>query len=53
MNRKPKTTKPEHKIQIADLKPEKDPKGGIIAVLIDLNTTSPKPTPPPPPPTTK
>jgi hypothetical protein len=51
-----KTTKDRNKktgAKIADLEPQRDPKGGIIAVLIDLNTTSPKPTPPPPPPTTK
>jgi len=47
MAKKPKTTS---NLRIRDLKPEKDPKGGIIAVLIDIN---PSPKPPPPPPTTK
>jgi hypothetical protein len=47
--RKPKTTS---NLRIRDLKPEKDPKGGIIAVLIGFGT-SPPPSPPPPPPTTK
>jgi hypothetical protein len=55
MNRHSMTTKKTKKktSKIADLEPQRDPKGGIIAILIDLNTTGPKPTPPPPPPTTK
>jgi hypothetical protein len=46
--KKPKTTS---NLQIPDLKPKKDPKGGIIAILI--GTQLPSPPPPPPPPTTK
>jgi hypothetical protein len=50
--KKTKMIKSEDKVQIADLEPKKDPKGGIIGLLIDLNTSSPKPAPPPPPPPT-
>jgi hypothetical protein len=55
MNQTPKIrkkTRTSDKVQIPDLKPEKDPKGGIIAILIG-SLTSPPPPPPPPPPTTK
>jgi hypothetical protein len=48
-----KKTKARNKAQIRDLKPAKDPKGGIIAILIGLgSSSSPSPPPPPPPPPT-
>jgi hypothetical protein len=56
MNQKPKTArnpKTQSPVQIGDLNTKKDPKGGIIAILTDLNTSSPPPKPPPPPPTIK
>jgi hypothetical protein len=42
MNQEPKTEKKpktKSKIQVPDLKPKKDPKGGIIAVLIGLTAS--------------
>jgi hypothetical protein len=48
-----KNTKTSTPVQIRDLDTKKDPKAGIIGILIDLNTQGPKPAPPPPPPTTK
>jgi hypothetical protein len=50
MNQQPETQKKpktKNKVQIPDLKPKKDPKGGIIAVLIGTGPTTM------PPPTTK
>jgi hypothetical protein len=47
MNQHSKTTKKpksKSKVEIPDLKPEKDPKAGIIAVLIGGPTTMPPPT---------
>jgi hypothetical protein len=44
MNQKPKTTKKpkiKNKVEVPDLNPKKDPKGGIIAVLIGLKTKQP------------
>jgi hypothetical protein len=47
MNQEAKTTrKPKTKsnVEVPDLKPQKDPKAGIIAVLIGGPTTMPPPT---------
>jgi len=46
MNQEPKTTKkpqPKSKVQVRDLKAKKDPKAGIIAVLIGTGPTTMKP----------
>jgi hypothetical protein len=43
MKKHPKKTS---NLRVRDLKPKKDPKGGIIAVLIGMADPSP-PTPPP------
>jgi hypothetical protein len=47
MRQEPKRTKrskTKNKVQLPDLKPKKDAKGGIIAVLIGGPTTMPPPT---------
>jgi len=56
MNQASKTAKgpkPKNKVEIPDLKPKKDPKGGIIAVLIGTGPTTMPPPTTLPPPTTK
>ncbi len=43
MNQHPKTTKKpktEKQVQVSDLKPNKDPQAGIIAILIDAGPTT-------------
>ncbi len=56
MNQASKTAKgpkTKNKVEIPDLKPKKDPKGGIIAVLIGTGPTTMPPPTTLPPPTTK